>query len=221
MTIKITQQNLIDLCGAHPAIAYSSLAGIQAAMDKYQISANANRVAAFLANIGVESAGLQLKRENLNYSAQRMAQVWPNRYAVDPKATVKQPNALANSLAGNPVAFGNNVYANRLGNGDAASGDGYNYRGGSYIQTTGKSNYQAAFKRMGLPLDSDPDILTSDVESAAEAAASFFATSGCNARADNGDINSVIKIINGSAPSDVNHGPLRTSRYLAGVKALS
>lgn len=221
MNIKITAKNLTDICGATSSVASSMVEPIQKAMDKYSISANANRVAAFLSNIGVESAGLTLKRENMNYSAARLAVVWPSRYAVDPKASQKVPNALANKLAGNPVAIGNNVYASRLGNGDESSGDGYKYRGGSFIQTTGKTNYQAAFKRMGLPADSDPDLLSSNPEYAAEAAASFFASSGCNQLADAGSISAVIQKINGAPPSDVNHGPLRKTRYFSGVKALS
>lgn len=219
--IKITQQNLVDFCGAHPTIALYAITSLQASMDKYNISASAQRVAAFLANIGVESGGLQLKRENLYYSAARMAQVWPNRYAVDPRAESKQPNALANSLANNPEAFANNVYANRLGNGNEASGDGYNYRGGSYIQITGKSNYQAAFRRIGLPVDSDPSLLTTNKTYASDSAASFFVDAGCLTMADEDRISDIVKAINGALPCQNNNGPLRLSRYAQCVKALS
>jgi putative chitinase len=82
-------------------------------------------IAALLAQAGHESAGLTQLSENLNYSAQRLAEVWPTRFAADPKAAVKSPNTLALQLQRNPEAIANSVYANRMGNGSAASGDGW------------------------------------------------------------------------------------------------
>lgn len=113
-------------------------------------------VASFLANISVESAGLTILEENLNYSARRMAEVWPGRFAVNPKADVKVPNALAHSLANNPEKLANNVYANRMGNGPPASGDGWTHRGFGPKQLTGKSNQSAFAKAMGMLLSSVP-----------------------------------------------------------------
>lgn len=219
--IKITAQQLADMTGSSLANATSILNDIQSAMDKYSISDNAKRVAAFLANIGVESGGLLLKRENLNYTAARMAVVWPTRYAVDSHAATKVPNALAVSLAGNPVALGNNVYANRLGNGNEASGDGYKYRGGSYIQTTGKTEWQEAFEAIGLPTDSDPNVICTSTAYAALDSAAYFAGNGCNQLADLDQMSNTVLKINGALPSNANNGPLRLSRYRLGVAALS
>ena len=93
------------------------------------------------------------REESFAYSAQRMAEVWPARYAVDPKATVKRPNALAVKLAAaGPQAIANNVYANRMGNGDEASGDGWANRGAGPGQLTGGDNWKAFAAAMNMPL---------------------------------------------------------------------
>ncbi|AJA07478.1 hypothetical protein SKP52_02735 [Sphingopyxis fribergensis] len=112
-------------------------------------------VASFFANISVESAGLTRLEENMNYSARRMAEVWPGRYAIGGKAS-NGPNALAKSLAHNPEKLANNVYANRMGNGPPSSGDGWRHRGFGPKQTTGKKNQQDFADAVGIPLADVP-----------------------------------------------------------------
>ena len=80
-------------------------------------------------------------RENMNYSAARIREVWPNR-----------PEAV--QYAGQPENLANSVYANRMGNGNFASGDGWKYRGGGLVQLTGKSMYE----KFGVDADSILDI---------------------------------------------------------------
>lgn len=104
----------------------------------------------FIATLAVESAQLTDFDENMNYSAQGMANTWPGRYAIDPKAKIKKPNALALSLVGKPQALANNCYANRMGNGPEASGDGWANRGGGGIQMTGADMYKAYGKWIGI-----------------------------------------------------------------------
>jgi putative chitinase len=104
------------------------------------------RLAAYFAQVGHETGNLANVEENARYSAKRLAEVWPKRYAVNPKAPVKVPNSIALSIGGNPVSTLNHVYADRMGNGDFASGDGYKYRGRGLFQLTGKDNY-AAYSR--------------------------------------------------------------------------
>lgn len=99
------------------------------------------QLSAFLANGKHESANWTAVEENLNYSAQGLANTFPARYAVDKNAKIKVPNALAKSLNRKPQAIANNCYANRNGNGNEASGDGWRYKGRGYLQITGKSNY--------------------------------------------------------------------------------
>lgn len=113
-------------------------------------------VASFLANIGVESAGLTRLEENLNYSAKRMAEVWPKRFAVNPAARPLVPNALAHRLAHDPQALANHVYANRMGNGPPESGDGWRHRGFGPKQLTGRDNQAAFAAAMGIPLEDVP-----------------------------------------------------------------
>lgn len=105
-----------------------------------------------LAQVGHESADLTRLEENLNYTAERLMQVWPRRFP-----TV----ASARKYARNPEALANNVYANRMGNGPPESGDGYRYRGQGPIQLTGKDNHQ----RFANAIDDDapfknPELLT-------------------------------------------------------------
>lgn len=99
------------------------------------------QLAHFLANIHHETGGFSVAIENLHYSANRLARIWPTRYSINGRGV--SPNTLAKTLANNPVKLANNVYSNRNGNGNEASGDGWKYRGAGAIQTTGRRNYQA------------------------------------------------------------------------------
>ncbi len=142
--------------------------------------------AAFLAQIGVESNQLNSTSENLNYSARRLTEVWPSRF---PTLRSAQP------YARNPEALANHVYANRNGNGNEASGDGWTFRGGGLMQTTGRANYRAA------GFEANPDRLrTSDV-TAADSAAQFWDSHGLNSDTttvlNRGDFNDVTRTING------------------------
>ena len=92
------------------------------------------RQAHFLAQITQESGEFRHIEENLRYSANRLMQVFPKYFR-----TV----ALANSVAYNPERIANIVYASRLGNGPAETGDGYTFRGRGLIQLTGRANYYA------------------------------------------------------------------------------
>jgi putative chitinase len=105
----------------------------------------------FFAQCAHESAGFTKLVENLNYSADGLANTWPTRFAKragdgeyvrDPVSRRKVPNDTAKRLSRNPERIANAAYANRLGNGDAASGDGWKFRGRGYIQLTGRANYQ-------------------------------------------------------------------------------
>lgn len=161
------------------------------AMKKFGIT-SPNNVAAFLANITHESGNLKHFRENLNYSAATLARLWPHRYASN-----GAPNALARAIAGKPVLVGNNVYAKRMGNGPAPTGDGYNYRGRGPIQITGKGMYKQISDGIGVDLVSNPDLLTRP-DVGAMASAYFWAkVKGINKYADVGDITKARRLVNG------------------------
>jgi putative chitinase len=212
----LTTANLMAGCGASSAVAGTWLAPIQAACDAYQINTPL-RQAAFLATLGVESAYLLDTSENLNYSAQGLANCWPHLFA----APGNEPNALALSIADNPQAIANNVYANLNGNGDVASGDGYTYRGRGLIQITGRNNYAACAAGMVLDVVNNPDLLLTP-ENAALSAGWYWASRNLNPYADAREITMLSKIINcGNPNSDItpNGMPERLSLYNAACKS--
>lgn len=144
------------------------------ALQKYDIS-TMDRLCAFLAQTGYESSAFSRLTENLNYStALRLTKVWPKRFSTE---------AMAAPYVANPQKLANFVYANRMGNGDVASGDGFRYRGRGIIQVTGRSNYQSASKELALDLVANPDLLAQPAN-AAMSAAWFWASHGLNALAD-------------------------------------
>ena len=160
-------------------------------LDDYQINTRA-RCAAFLAQVGHESADLTRLVENLNYSAEGLAKTWPKRYA-KPDGT---PNATAIRLARNPEAIANHCYANRMGNGNEASGDGWMYRGRGAFMTSGRAGYAETEKAINLPLINTPDNLMHP-QYALEAAGWFWSRYALNRKVDQGDFKGTTQIING------------------------
>lgn len=153
-------------------------------------------VASFLANIGVESAGLTRLEENLNYSAQRMAEVWPTRFAIDPHARNLRPNALALSLAHKPEPLANHVYANRMGNGPPESGDGWRHRGFGPKQLTGKSNQSRFAAAAGIALGDVPAFVRTRA-GGAMSAGWFWFDNGMDVRAATPGVEDDRRAING------------------------
>jgi len=143
------------------------------AFEKYAITSKA-RIASFLGQTGHESGQFNILQENLNYSATRLMKVWPKRFPT---------LALAQQYERNPAKLGSFVYANRIGNGPEASGDGYKYRGRGLIQLTGHSNYATASQALGIDLLGTPDRLI-EPPVAALSAAWFWASRGLNELAD-------------------------------------
>jgi putative chitinase len=137
------------------------------AMEEFGI-VGTEQQARFLGNIGAETGNLSVFDENLNYSAERLTQVWPKRFP-----TI----ASTQGYARNPVALACKVYANRMGNGDEKSGDGWRYRGAGMLQLTGKENHAACAKHFGLPIEQVGDWLRTP-EGAARSAAWFYTSRG-------------------------------------------
>lgn len=156
------------------------------AMARYGINMVA-RQASFLSQIGVESAQLCRLVENLNYSAPRLLQVWPTRF---------QSEADTIGYAGQAQALANKVYANRMGNGDEASGDGFRYRGRGLIQLTGKANYKRCRDAIGIDIVTNPHLLEAPA-AASLSAAWFWKANGLNELADKGDQAAVTRKVNG------------------------
>lgn len=148
-----------------------------------------NRVAMFLAQTGHESGNWNLLEENLNYSAAALLRVFPKYY---------KTAAAANADARKPQQIANRVYANRMGNGDGASGDGFKYRGRGILQVTGKSNYAACSQALygDNRLISTPELLTTQ-DGAIGSACWYWNSRKLNAVSDRGDVVGATRIING------------------------
>ena len=153
---------------------------------RFDIS-NPNRQAAFIGQCGHECGNFRILEENLNYKAATLMKLWPKRF---PTLDV------ANQYAGNPKKIANMVYANRMGNRDESSGDGYRFRGRGCIQTTGHANYYHAGQNLGVDFVMEPDLVASP-KYAALTAGFFWSTHGLNELADKQDHRSITKRING------------------------
>lgn len=154
------------------------------AMEQFFVD-SPDRVAAFMAQIDIESGGLRHREENLNYSARRLMEVFPRHFRdVD-----------VNQYDRNPQRIANRVYRNRMGNGPESSGDGWRYRGRGLIQLTGKNNYTAFGRAMGMTAEEASDYM-STAEGACMSAAWFWETNGLNPIADRGQIDEISRIIN-------------------------
>jgi len=162
---------------------------LNSAMDRFGIN-TANRAAAFLAQVAHESGEFKVLEENLNYSAQRLTQVWPKRFPTLEKAQEYEKN---------PQKLANYIYADRLGNGNEASGDGWKFRGRGLIQLTGRTNYTQTGKALGTDLASNPDPVKQP-QYASLTAAYFWKSNGLNELADtptNEKFTEITKRING------------------------
>ena len=145
------------------------------------------RVAAFLGQCAVESAGFRGMEEDLSYSAARLCEVWPSRFP-----TVEAAEACALQ----PEALANRVYADRLGNGDEASGDGWRFRGRGLIQITGRGNYQRFAQAMGTTVDQAVEHAATPA-GAADSAAWFWSVNELNALAETWSVDLITRKING------------------------
>jgi len=165
---------------------------ITAAMTKFGID-TINEMASFIAQLSHESAKFSKLEENLNYSADGLAKTWPGRYK--DKATGK-PNQLAQLLHRRPEAIANNCYANRMGNGDPSTGDGWRFRGRGPTQLTGRNNYLKCGQAIGIDLVANPDALLQP-EAGALAAGWFWQVNGLDAVDDDFSQLQETKLING------------------------
>ena len=155
-------------------------------MLKYNIETPV-RQAMFLSQLAHESANFKLVSENLNYSVNGLRSVFAKYFPTDD---------LAAEYARKPEKIANRVYANRMGNGDEASGDGWKYRGRGLIQLTGKDNYTAFSLHANNEAIIYPD-LVAEPELAVESGGWFWGTNNLNKLADTGDVKVVTKRING------------------------
>jgi len=145
------------------------------------------RIAGFISNVAHESAGFKFVKENLNYSAASLMRVWSSRF---PTVEIAQRYAMQ------PEKIANRAYADRMGNGDEASGDGWKYIGRGLIQLTGKNNYVAYSLACDNEALQHPEIVEQP-KYAAESAGWFWSVNRLNQLADAQDITGMCRRING------------------------
>ena len=155
---------------------------------KFNITNNL-RLAHFLSQCGHESGGFKAVSENVNYSADGLKKIFGKYF----------PGNLNESYARNPEKIASRVYADRMGNGNEASKEGFKFRGRGYIQLTGKSNYTNFAKFIGEDTVANPDLVATKYPLAS---AAFFFDSNklwsiCDKGADTATVTAVTKRVNG------------------------
>ena len=183
--MEITQQQLAQIIPGNPYVDHWCEA-LNAILPEYEID-TPQRVAAFLAQCAHESGGFKFLRENLNYKAESLVRVWPRLFP---------DMATARHYEKRPEMIANRAYANRMGNGDEASGDGWRYCGRGLIQLTGRNNYEAFADSIETDL-SEITAYLETFEGAVQSACWFWETNKLNQYADKGDMLTMTKRING------------------------
>ena len=176
----------MDLSRLKGHVPDTVIAQIPSIQEKFGVN-TALRLAHFLAQAGHESGGFRVTQENLNYSAKGLTGIF-KKYFKRPDGTVDEPKAAA--YAKKPEKIANLVYGGRMGNGPEASGEGYKFRGRGYIQLTGKDNYTAFGKSIGVDMLVNADSVAST--HALTSAAWFWSKNKLNEIADTGATDEVV-----------------------------
>ena len=183
--MEITREQLQSCIGKNPYLDHWVHA-LNEILPEYEIN-TPQRLAAFIAQTAHESGNYVFLKENLNYKAASLRRVFPKYFPTD---------ELAAQYANRPEQIANRVYANRMGNGGEASGDGYRYCGRGLIQLTGRTNYQNFADSIETPVEEITEYLGT-FEGAVQSACWFWETNNLNKWADAGDIKTMTRIING------------------------
>jgi putative chitinase len=181
---------------------------LKKAMAYYKLTAE--RAAHFFGQCSHETGGFDVFSENLNYSAAGLQNIFGKYF----------PGDLENSYARQPIKIASRVYADRMGNGNEASQDGWKFRGRGALQTTGKDNYQAFATSISKPeILTNPDLVATDY--AFEAALFFFTRnklwSICDGGVNDTTIKALTKRVNGGYNGLEDRESL-TKRYYSWLK---
>jgi putative chitinase len=182
---EFTKEQLGEIIGKNPYLDqwHNAICEI---CPEYDID-NQKRLAAFIAQCAHESGGFKFLQENLNYRAESLMRTWPRHFPT---------MEIAKQYERKPQMIANRAYANRMGNGDEASGDGWRYLGRGLIQLTGKNNYTFFAASLEIPLEEAAEYLQT-FEGAVQSACFFWDQNKLNQWADKGDILTLTKRING------------------------
>jgi len=190
----LTAEQLKKICPSlkdDRAIVLSVL--INSVCPRYQIN-TPPRLQAFLAQIAHESGEFSIKTENMNYLApERIVSIWPSRFSLTGEGKLN-----AHDYIHNAEKLGNQVYAGRMGNGAPETGDGYRYRGGGFLQLTGKESYQHYANYIKKDVVETADLVRSTDEFALDSACwEYVIDKKLNDESDAHDFIAITKKING------------------------
>jgi putative chitinase len=182
-----TRVELLKEMGVSQTDAEQYIDQLEEVLPKFGIADSKTRLAHFFSQILHESGCMRFDMENLNYSAKALRAVFGKYFKTQDEA---------DKYARKPEKIANRVYANRMGNGDEASGDGWKYRGRGLIQLTGKDNYKAFAEWVGDDrIMDEPDLVAS--EYAVHSAVFYWDRNNLNSVADTDDVVALTKRING------------------------
>lgn len=182
--MQITRNQILAIMPMATRVVDKYLPYLNTHMAECQIN-TPERVCHFLATIAVESSELRAVEENLNYSAEGLRKTFGKYF---------KTMAVARSYERHPQQIANRVYANRYGNGNEASGDGWRFRGRGLIQYTFRSNYREYSKWCGYDVEKQPELLALP-KGAARSACHYYQAHGCNELADGGGMDAVFRAI--------------------------
>jgi len=184
--MNLTKEHIIHILHGNADAAAWADAALEI-LPKYEIN-TPNRIAGFFAQCGHESMNFTALSENLNYRAETLEKLFSKYFSKagrDAAAYAKQPEKIANV-----------IYANRMGNGDTASGEGHLFRGRGIIQLTGKDNYSAFASSIKMTLLDVIDYVQTK-KGALESACWYWNSRKINIACDEGDIVKMTKLVNG------------------------
>jgi putative chitinase len=167
------------------------------------------RLAHLLAQCAHESLNFKVVIENLNYSAEGLKKVFPKYF----------PGNLSLEYARQPNKIASRVYANRMGNSDEASQDGFIYKGRGYIQLTGRANYSNFAKFIGEDTLTSPELVATKYPFAS--AIFFFESNNLWTICDKGDSKEVVTEVTKKVNGGTNGLDERISNFNSYYKILN
>jgi putative chitinase len=184
--MTLTKEKVIHILHGNADAAAWADAALEI-LPKYEIN-TPNRIAGFFAQCGHESMNFTALSENLNYRAETLEKLFSKYFS--------KAGRNAADYAKQPEKIANVIYANRMGNGDTASGDGFKFRGRGVIQLTGRDNYSAFALSIKMTL---PDVIdyVQTKKGALESACWYWNSRKINLACDENDIVKMTKLVNG------------------------
>ena len=160
----------------------------QSLLNSYHVNTPL-RIAYFMGNIEAENVAGTPKRESLYYKTiDSLRKTFYTPFKGKSDAFVSQ-------YLKNTEKCANYVYANRGGNGNEASGDGFKYRGGGGFQTTFFNGYLKLAKDTRIPFDKNPDLILEEANFIISAL-EYWKNNNLNQYADADNLDAIADIIN-------------------------